>query len=99
MAGLVLLGYPLHPPGRTDRLRVAHFSRIQCPALFLQGTRDALCRLDLLKPALASLASAVDLHVVEGGDHSFRVLKKSGRSDEEVKKEMLAAVVSWLRRR
>ncbi len=96
LAGLVFLGYPLHPPGRPDRPRTDHWPRISRPCLFLQGTRDSLCRLDLLKPALQSLGGTVRLHIVEGGDHSFRVLKKSGRTQEEVRDEILDAIQGWL---
>jgi hypothetical protein len=78
----VYLGYPLHPPGKPDRLRSQHLAEITVPQLFLSGTRDQLCRLDLLKPVLAPVPSAC-LHVVEGGDHSLAG-RKSQPVDEEV---------------
>ena len=72
-AGLVFLGYPLHPPGKTDRLRAEHLARIEVPMLFLQGTRDPFARPDLLEGVLAGLGDRATLVPVEGGDHSFRV--------------------------
>ncbi|MEE8468222.1 MAG: alpha/beta fold hydrolase [Planctomycetota bacterium] len=96
-AGLVLLGYPLHPPGRPDELRSEHFGAIAQPALFLQGTRDALCDLELLTPALELWGGPLSLHVVEGADHGFEVLKQSGRTHEEVLEEICDAIDEWER--
>lgn len=96
-AGLVYFGYPLHPAGKPERLRREHFPAIAQPTLFLQGTRDALCDLDLLRPALETYGGAVELHVVEGADHDFRVLRRSGRTDDEVLAEVLEAVDAWER--
>jgi uncharacterized protein len=79
---LVFFGYPLHPPGRPDRLRDAHLSRIRIPMIFIQGSRDALARLDLIEALVERLHPLAHLHVVEGGDHSFRV-KGARRSDQE----------------
>jgi predicted alpha/beta-hydrolase family hydrolase len=95
--GLLFLGYPLHPAGRPEKLRVAHLGRITVPMLFLTGTRDALCRLDLLRTALAGLPSAT-LHVIDDGDHSFAVRARSGRDPAAVRQEIVAAGVAWLRR-
>jgi predicted alpha/beta-hydrolase family hydrolase len=72
-AGLVFLGYPLHPPGKPDRLRDAHLDRIRGPILWLQGTEDTFARWDLLEGVVARLGDRVTLHRVDGGDHSFRV--------------------------
>lgn len=94
--GLLFFGYPLHPAGKDGPLRVAHLSRVGKPMLFVQGSRDALCQLDLLRPALAPLADAARLHVIEGGDHSFAVPKSSGRGPEAVRREVLDAVDRWL---
>lgn len=94
-AGLVYLGYPLHPAGKPERLRREHFPAIAQPTLFLQGTRDALCDLELLRPALETYGGAVELHVVEGADHDFRVLKRSGRTNDEVLAEILDAIDAW----
>ena len=93
--GLLLLGYPLHPAGRPTQLRSAHLARIGVPMLFLSGTRDALCRLDLLREALAGLRGAT-LHVIEDGDHSFAVRKRSGRDAAAVLDEIVQATVDWL---
>ncbi|MGH7788910.1 MAG: alpha/beta hydrolase family protein [Candidatus Binatia bacterium] len=94
--GLLFLGYPLHPAGKPQQLRAAHLARIAAPMLFLAGTRDALCRLDLLRPVLAGLPRAT-LHVVDDADHSFAVRKSSGRDAAAVLDELLAASVAWLR--
>lgn len=94
--GLLLLGYPLHPAGRPEQARVAHLPRIAVPMLFLAGTRDSLCRLDLLRDVLAGLPQAT-LHVVEDGDHSFAVRKRSGRDQGSVREEIVQASVAWLR--
>jgi predicted alpha/beta-hydrolase family hydrolase len=72
-AGLVFLGYPLHPPGKPDRLRDAHLDRIRVPILWLQGTEDSFARWDLLEGVLDRLGDRVTVHRVDGGDHSFRV--------------------------
>ncbi|WP_437738402.1 alpha/beta hydrolase family protein [Sorangium sp. So ce1335] len=97
--GLVFLGYPLHPAGRRDALRDEHLPAIKAPMLFLQGTRDPLCDLDLLRPVLKRLGRRARLHVVEGGDHSLEVLKSSGRTPESVLAEILAAIGGWLVKR
>jgi len=93
--GLLFLGYPLHPAGRPQQLRAAHLPRITAPMLFLTGTRDALCPLEALRPVLAGLPSAT-LHVVDDGDHSFAVRKKSGRTPADVMDELLSATCAWL---
>ena len=93
--GLVFFGYPLHPPKRPDRLRSDHFGDLEVPALFLQGTRDALCDLDLLRDALTHYAGPTHLHVVEGADHGFAVLKRSGRMADEIRSELVSEVVRW----
>jgi len=93
--GVVLLGYPLHPAGKPERLRVEHFPDIEAPCLFLQGTRDALCDLELLNEHLPSLGGAWALHTIEGGNHSFEVPRRSGRSDAEVRAELVATIASW----
>ncbi len=94
--GLLFLGYPLHPAGRPEQLRAAHLRRITAPMLFLAGTRDSLCRLDLLRGVLAGLPHAT-LHVVDDGDHSFAVRKRSGRDQAVVRDEIVQASVAWLR--
>src|SRR6266480_2942879 len=81
--GLVFLGFPLHPPGRPDDKRAEHLAHVQAPMLFLQGTRDDFAALKVLQPLVKRLGERATLHLVEGGDHSFRVPTKSGRSEGE----------------
>ena len=94
--GLVFLGYPLHPPGRTDVLRDAHLPGIPCPMLFVQGTRDAFARWDLLTKTLARLKERATLFEIPEGDHSFRVPKKLGRGSGEVEAEIASRILLWL---
>ena len=94
--GLVFLGYPLHPPGRTDQLRDKHFPQVSVPMLFVQGTRDAFARWELLEALLVSLGSRARLFRVEGGDHSFVVPKRDGRPRSEVEGDIGRAVLGWL---
>lgn len=96
-AGLVLFGYPLHPARRTQRPRSEHFPALVQPALFLQGTRDDLCDLELLRAALAGYGGRATLEVLEGADHGFDVLVRSGRRREEVHAQLLEAVDRWER--
>lgn len=98
VAGLVFLGFPLHSAGKPSRERGEHLSGVDLPMLFVQGTRDRLADLDLLRPVVAGLGSRATLHVVEGGDHSFGVLKRSGRSTGEVMAELADAVAGWAER-
>jgi len=94
--GLVFFGFPLHPSKRPSVGRAAHLADVHVPMLFLQGTRDSLADLALLEPITANLASRAVLHVVEGADHSFGVLKRSGRTDGEVLDELADRVSSWI---
>jgi predicted alpha/beta-hydrolase family hydrolase len=94
--GLVFLGYPLHPPGKQDTLRDRHLPRITAPMLFVQGTRDAFARWDLLTALLERLGAGAELHRVEDGDHSFAVRKSQGRSKQDVTDEIHRAVLRWL---
>ncbi len=96
--GLVFLGFPLHPPGRPGDSRAEHLAQVQVPMLFLQGSRDDFADLKLLRPVVERLGERATLHLVEGGDHSFKVLKKTGRSDVEVMGELVAAIVGWARK-
>jgi uncharacterized protein len=95
--GLVFLGFPLHAPGKPGTERAAHLERVRFPMLFLQGTRDALADLTLMRTVCDRLPGAT-LHVVEGGDHSFAVLKRSGRTDVDVLAELADTTVAWLSR-
>jgi len=92
--GIVLLGFPLHPAGAPSVKRAEHLPRIAVPLLFLQGTRDELADLALLRPVVEKLSRA-DLRIVEGADHSFHVLKRSGRTDADVLRELAHAVAEW----
>lgn len=94
--GLVLLGYPLHPPGQFEKRRELHLPRIETPILFIQGTRDAFAREDLLAALIARLGPRAQLRRVEHADHSFGVLKRSGRTAGEVLAEVTAALLAWL---
>jgi uncharacterized protein len=93
--GLVFLGFPLHPPKRPGDARAEHLSAVTVPMLFLQGTRDDLADLQLLEPVCRRLGERATLHVVEGADHSFKVLKRSGRSDADVLQELADTLAAW----
>ncbi len=96
--GLVFFGFPLHPPNRPGTKRADHLAKVTVPMLFLQGARDTLADLNLLRPVCANLGSRATLHVIATADHSFHVLKSSGRSDAEVLRELAETVVSWAER-
>jgi predicted alpha/beta-hydrolase family hydrolase len=93
--GLVFLGFPLHPPGRPSDSRAEHLAQVQIPMLFLQGDRDDFADLKRLKPMVTRLGERATLHLAEGGDHSFHVLKRSGRTDVEVMAELVETIVAW----
>src|SRR5437660_3748430 len=93
--GLVFLGFPLHPPGRPGDARADHLAEVQIPMLFLQGTRDEFADLELLRPVVKRLGDRATLHLADGGDHSFHVLKRSGRTDAEVMGELVDAIAAW----
>lgn len=95
VVGLVFLGFPLHPPKAPGDKRAAHLSDVRIPMLFLQGTRDDLADLTLMKPLCRSLGKHATLHVVDGADHSFKVLKRSGRTDAEAMIELADTIASW----
>lgn len=86
--GIVFLGFPLHPVGRPASERAAHLSMVSVPMLFLNGTRDKLAELELLEPVCDNLGSSARLRVIDAADHSFHVLKRSGRTDDEVLDEL-----------
>ena len=94
--GLLLLAYPLHPAGQPEKLRDAHLKAITCPVLCVNGTRDPLCDRTLMERAVASVRTAWTMHWLEGADHSFHVLKSSGRSDADVMSDVTAAIGAWL---
>ena len=93
--GLVFLGFPLHPTGQPGISRAEHLEKVAVPMLFLQGTRDTLADLTLLEPVIAKLGSRATLVILDGADHSFHVLKRSGRTDEQVLDELAAAITAW----
>src|SRR5439155_22372985 len=93
--GVVFFGFPLHPPKRPGTKRADHLAKVTTPMLFLQGTRDMLADLKSLRPVGARRGSRAALHIIEKADHSFHVLKSSGRSDAEVLRELAETTVSW----
>ncbi len=93
--GLVFLGFPLHPPGRPSDTRAEHLAQVRIPMLFLQGDRDEFAAVNSLKPVVRRLGAGATLHLVEGGDHSFHVLKRSGRTDADVMSELADVVMEW----
>ena len=94
--GLLLLGYPLHPAGQPDRLRVDHFPRIRVPCLFISGTRDTLAGKDALTKAVKKIRGPVDMHWLESADHGYRPLKSSGRTLPDVVAEVAQVSVDWV---
>jgi predicted alpha/beta-hydrolase family hydrolase len=97
VAGLVLLGYPLHPPGHPEKLRSKHLPNIRAPMLFVQGSRDSFGTPDELRPIIKHLKATADLCVVEGGDHSFKVSKRAAIPQEKVYELVLDEIEAWLR--
>jgi predicted alpha/beta-hydrolase family hydrolase len=94
--GLLLLAYPLHPPGRPDKLRVAHLPRIGVPVFCINGTRDPFCTPDLMTDTLSSLGPNWQMLWLEGADHSFHVLKRSGRTNAGVLDDVAAHTAAWV---
>ena len=96
--GLLLLAYPLHPAGQPEKLRDAHLPAIRVPVICFNGTRDALCQRDLMEAALKTVQTKWEMRWVEGADHSFHVLKSSGRTDAEASVEIANFAESWAAR-
>lgn len=96
--GIAFFGFPLHAPGRDSSERGAHLADVGLPMLFLQGTRDKLANLDLLRPLLDSVEPSPTLHVVDDADHGFHVPKRSGRTDDEVLDELCDVMTGWVDR-
>jgi uncharacterized protein len=94
--GLAFLGFPLHPAGQPSDERAKHLEDVRVPMLFLQGTRDELAELALLRPVVASLGDRAALEVIEGADHSFHVPAKSGRTDAQVRSDVLDRLAAWM---
>jgi predicted alpha/beta-hydrolase family hydrolase len=95
--GLLFLGFPLHAKGKPSTTRAEHLAQVDIPLLFLQGTRDELADLALLKPVVKGLGRRATLHVLEHADHSFHVPAKSGRKDAEVMTELLDTAQGWIK--
>ena len=93
--GLIFFGFPLHPPNQPGTKRAEHLREVKQPMLFLQGTRDALADLKLLRPICASLGARATLHIIETADHSFHVLKRSGRTDADALQELARTTSAW----
>jgi predicted alpha/beta-hydrolase family hydrolase len=93
--GLVFFGFPLHPPKQPATKRADHLAKVGVPMLFLQGTRDPLADLALLRPIATSLGSQAQLHILDTADHSFHVLKSSGRTDSEILRELARTTAVW----
>jgi predicted alpha/beta-hydrolase family hydrolase len=94
--GLIFVGFPLHPAGKPDSERAKHLADVQVPMLFLQGTRDELADLELVRGVSSALGERAHLHVVDGADHSFHVLVKSGRTDAQVMQELADAIEAFV---
>lgn len=94
-AGLLLLAYPLHPPGKPDQLRDAHLPLIKVPVICFNGTRDPFCTPSLMDDVLKRVKTKWEMHWVEGADHSFHVLKSSGKTDGQVLDEMADQIKAW----
>lgn len=94
--GIVFFGFPLHPAGKPGSERSAHLRSVALPLLFLQGTRDKLAEMELMELVLETLGDRATLHVAHGADHGFSVLKRSGRTDEEVLDELAEATAAWM---
>jgi len=97
VSGLVFLGFPLHPSKQPGVARSDHLAEIEHPMLFLQGTRDTLAELELMRTVCRRLGTKATLHVVEGADHSFEVLKRSGRTGTDVLEELARTTAEWCR--
>jgi uncharacterized protein len=93
--GLVFVGFPLHQPGKPGRARAAHLFDVVHPMLFLQGTRDTLADITLMREVTSEIGARATLHVVEGADHSFAMLKRSGRTHAEVLDELAGEILTF----
>ena len=93
---LAFLGFPLHPAGKPSTERAEHLCRVAIPMLFLQGTRDELANLELLKPVVERLGERATLKLLQDADHSFHVPARTGRKDANVRAEMLDALATWI---
>jgi predicted alpha/beta-hydrolase family hydrolase len=94
--GIVFVGFPLHPAGKPSVERARHLAEVALPMLFLQGTRDELAELELIRQTIDTLDDRATLHVADGADHSFHVLVRSGRTDAQVREELLDTMARWI---
>lgn len=94
--GLAFIGFPLHPAGKPSAERAEHLREVKIPMLFLQGTRDELAKLELLRPLIDQLGARATLKLLQDADHSFHVPARTGRKDAEVRAEMLDALAIWI---
>ncbi len=94
--GIIFFGFPLHAPGKPSADRSEHLFNVNIPMLFLQGTRDKLADLELLKPVVKKIKDKAELFIVEGGDHSFHVLKSSGKNEEDILIEISKKAAEWM---
>jgi hypothetical protein len=95
--GIVFFGFPLHPAGKPETERADHLFKLDLPLLFMQGPRDNLATPELLEPIVKKLGKRATLHMVAGADHSFNVLKSSGRTDDDVIEELALTAAAWMR--
>jgi uncharacterized protein len=93
--GLVFLGFPLHPPGKPSTSRADHLAQVRVPLLFLQGSRDEFAQLELLTGVCRQLGELATLHLIEAGDHSFKVPKRTNRTAAQVMAELADRIVAW----
>jgi len=98
LRGLVFFGFPLHPPNKPGTNRAEHLSDVRLPMLFFQGTRDPFADLKLLRPICSKLGARVTLDVIESADHSFHVLKSSGKTDGGITQELARTAATWTRK-
>ena len=94
--GLAFIGFPLHPAGKPSTDRAEHLREVKIPLLFLQGTRDELASLKLLRPLIKRLGARATLKLLQDADHSFHVPARTGRKDAGVRAEMLDALATWI---
>ncbi len=97
LKGLIFLGYPLHPPGKPDTLRDAHLYALHIPMLFIQGTRDSLAQFELIQQVTRKIGDWATMVTVEGGDHSFKIPRKTGKTYPEVLYWVAEQIVHWMR--
>lgn len=98
-AGIILYGFPLHAPGKPHKPRFDLLKVIHEPMLFFQGTRDSLCQLEVFKPLLETITPKPTLHIIEGANHSFNLLKRIDRTEESVLDEIVEVSVDWIKER